>query len=83
LKLTLDGVCGTNETYWVHVPSGYDMRGVKCAGLTAVPGDAQSDARGGQALAIRVDFPTSDQDRTRGTLTVLFTTAEPSDEERR
>ena len=82
LTLELEGVCGTSETYWIHMPQDYEVKGVKCKALAAVPGEAQPDAAGGRALAIKVDFPTGHEDRTRGTLIVSFGAAEQHGKER-
>ena len=72
LTLAIEGVCGTSETYWIHVPEGFGPSGLGCDGLAAAFGKRVPDAAGGGAVAIRVTFPRSGSDITRGTLTVSF-----------
>jgi len=72
LSLKLEGVSGTRETYWIHVPRGFTVATIVGDRLNAAAGASQADPADGCALAIQVDFPTARQDRTKGTLTVSF-----------
>jgi hypothetical protein len=72
LTLQLEGVCGTTETYWIHAPGRFDVTDVVANGLGAAPGNVQTDAEGGKALAHRVSFPPGTGDRTSGTLKLRF-----------
>jgi len=72
LTLALEGVSGTNETYWIHVPQGFRVRRIQGDGLTATAGSVQADTAGGHAAAIEVSFPAGAADRTQGSVTVSF-----------
>ena len=73
LTFGIEGVCGTTETYWVHVPKGYRLAEVAGDGLQAKTGREVADQAGGKAAAIEVMFPAAAQDTTKGTLTLRLT----------
>jgi hypothetical protein len=74
LSLRLEGVSGTRETYWIHIPRGFSVAAIAGDRLDATVGASQADPADGCALAIHVDFPTAQADRTEGTLIVSFKT---------
>jgi hypothetical protein len=73
LTLRLEGVCGTGETYWVHVPPGFRLVRMYAEDVKAEPGTLTTAGGPDGALPIRVGFPTRDNDRIEGTLTMQFT----------
>ncbi|MEW6252033.1 MAG: hypothetical protein AB1716_15445 [Planctomycetota bacterium] len=72
LTLELEGVCGTSESYWIHVPAGYALTDVRTEGFAAVTNGGQPDHAGGKAVRTRIDFPPGPEDRTTGTITFVF-----------
>jgi len=72
LTLTLSGVCGTSETYWLHVPAEWTLADIGGDGIGAEAGSLAKADSGDVALPVRVDFPESDADVVRGQLTVAF-----------
>ena len=72
LTLGIEGVCGTTETYWVHVPKGYKIGKVAGAGVEAKIVKEVADKARGRAVAIEVTFPAAKTDTTQGTLTIAF-----------
>ncbi len=74
LSLRLEGVCGTRETYWIHVPRGFAVTAITGDQLETTARASQADPADGCALAIQIDFPAAGRDRTEGTLTVSFET---------
>jgi alpha-galactosidase len=74
LTLALEGVSDTTETYWIHVPAGFELPAIKTDRLDATAGKAEADAAGGQALAIDVTFPPTAGQRSQGTLAISFHT---------
>jgi hypothetical protein len=72
LALEVEGVCGTRETYWIHVPPGFEPARVTADGLACeVGGPIRGDGPDG-VLPIHVGFPTGDRDCTQGRLAVQF-----------
>lgn len=72
LTLSLESVSGSTETYWIHVPKGFEVAGIESTGLTAELGNSTADAAGGKAVAIKVTSAKSEADVTSGALTVSF-----------
>jgi hypothetical protein len=72
LTLGIEGVCGTSETYWIHVPKGYTLATAVGDGLEAKTSAEIADKAGGKAVGIEVAFPAADQDTTQGTLKLVF-----------
>ena len=73
LTLELEGVGGTTETYWIHVPPGFRPRRVAGSGLSAEAGDPSAADGKDAAWPLRVDFAGHGQERVRGSLTAEFT----------
>ena len=73
LTLRLEGVSGTTESYWIHVPKGFEVAGATGNGLRTLVGKSTSDQAGGGAVAIDVTFPPHAQEVTQGTLVTSFT----------
>ncbi|HUU99019.1 MAG TPA: hypothetical protein VM487_25075 [Phycisphaerae bacterium] len=73
LTLGLEGVCGTRETYWVHVPPGFEFATVTGENLKPQAGRLKAEGGHDGALPIQVEFPAGDRDRTQGVLVVTFT----------
>ncbi|MFQ5806030.1 MAG: Sip1-related alpha-galactosidase [Phycisphaerae bacterium] len=72
LTLKLDGVSGTSERYWIHVPHAFRLVRVAGEGIKPEAGRFKTvDAPDG-ALPIQVAFPAGDSDRTLGRLAVYF-----------
>jgi hypothetical protein len=55
LVLTLKGIAGTKETYWVHLPDGFNVDKVYGEGLSTGI-DRKIDEEKGQVLDIAVNF---------------------------
>jgi alpha-galactosidase len=72
LTLELEGVRGTTEAYWLHVPAGFKLAGVSGCGIKLQTGVVQTAGGVDAALPIEVEFPTGPGDTTTGTLTVRF-----------
>ena len=72
LTLALEGVCGTAEVYWLHVPAGFKLSTLDADGLDATLGPAQPDRAGGHGLAIAVSFPPLEQGCMSGCVIVGF-----------
>lgn len=61
LALRLEGVAGTRETYWIHVPKGFELTEAKGGGLKASAGKSTSASEGGRAVPVDVTFPAEDE----------------------
>ncbi len=72
LTLQLEGVCGTCETYWIHVPPGFALASVTGEGLMPEAGELSTSGGPDGALPIQVEFPAGEADRTAGTLLIRF-----------
>jgi len=72
LTLGIEGVCGTTETYWVHVPKRYALAEASGDGLQAKAGREVTDQAGGKAAAIEVILLPAAQDTTKATLRLRF-----------
>jgi hypothetical protein len=72
LTLTLEGVAGTSETYWIHVPSGFTPQKAAGKGLTVEAGILASVGEEDTVWPLRVDLPGNRNDRAEGSLIVEF-----------
>lgn len=72
LTLVIEGVAGTTETYWVHVPKGFEVKEVKAEGSTALKGDPVPDRKGGKALPIDLAFVDGREEVVRSVLRIHF-----------
>jgi hypothetical protein len=72
LTLGLEGVAGTTETYWIHVPKGFEVKTVAGNGLAASPGRKAADSAGGCALTIAVTFDGREREVTSGSAEITF-----------
>ncbi len=73
LTLGLKGVSGTRETYWVHVPPGFELATVTGENLKPQAGRLKTGDGHDGVLPIQVEFPAGDRGRTQGVLVVTFT----------
>ena len=72
LTLTIEGVSGTSETYWIHVPDGYMIKETRCEEFEATIIKTIIDKQGGSAVAFKLDFRESEQRKIIGTFLLQF-----------
>jgi hypothetical protein len=72
LNLAIEGVGGTRETYWIHVPHAFRSAGIKCVNVKSAVGETQADDAGGQAIAVEVTFPRQQDDLVKGEVQLSF-----------
>jgi alpha-galactosidase len=72
LALVLEGVAGTREVYWIHLPAGLVLKRLAGEGLDCQPSEAvRADGPDG-ALPIEVEFPGDHDDVASGRLILEF-----------
>jgi len=73
LTLELEGVGGSSEVYWIHVPPGFRPQRATGSGLTTVAGDVIGAGGTDAAWPLRVTFRGSGRECTKGSLALEFT----------
>ncbi len=59
LVLTLKGIAGTKETYWLHLPAGFEIESIDCEGLQAGK-DKEFEEQEGKVVGVKVRFQNTD-----------------------
>jgi hypothetical protein len=72
LVLELEGVSGTSETYWIHVPPGFTLRSVVSEDLRTGIGEMMDAGAGDMACPIHVEFLDAERENVEGSLAVRF-----------
>lgn len=72
LTLELEGVSGTSETYWIHVPPRNSIANISGENVMCEAGKPAATGGPDAALPIRVEFRKADGDRTYGRLRIVF-----------
>ena len=72
LVLELEGVSGTSETYWIHVPPGFTLQTAASEDLRSEIGQMTDVDGGDTAWPIQVEFPRADREKVEGSLAVKF-----------